>query len=88
MAIAPVGVGVGLREVEQARLGQRRQHLAEGLEVPLVAIRLAGAGILEQPPLRRQFVEQRLRTEISGYSHTQTRKSSALSCSITDRGSG
>ena len=60
VAIAPVGVGLRVREVEQARLGQRRQHRAEGLEVPLVAIGLAGARILEQPALRREFVEQRV----------------------------
>jgi len=34
--------------------GSGRQHRAEGLEVPPVAIRLARAGILEQPPFAGQ----------------------------------
>ena len=60
MLIAPEGVGLGVREIEQTRLGQLREHRAERLRIPGVAIRLAGAGVAQQPALARELVEQRV----------------------------
>ena len=61
--VAPPGVGRRVGEVEDAALGERRQHLAEGarggIGVPREHVRVA-VFVLQQVVLREELLEQRI----------------------------